>query len=119
MTPADLARQEGHDSVIKGLQCHHCEQVLADLAREMSSSGLSREGDSPPQVPPTVASCSGSSSEGGLSARLDSLLMVNVNPSFSYHALVLTWSRPMILSQPSLLNPLCRKVQCSLTLVLR
>ncbi|XP_063851977.1 ankyrin-1-like isoform X1 [Scylla paramamosain] len=26
MTPADLARQEGHDPVIKGLQYHHCEQ---------------------------------------------------------------------------------------------
>ncbi|KAK8373849.1 hypothetical protein O3P69_014164, partial [Scylla paramamosain] len=26
MTPADLARQEGHDPVIKGLQCHRCEQ---------------------------------------------------------------------------------------------
>ncbi|KAK8375294.1 hypothetical protein O3P69_012779 [Scylla paramamosain] len=26
MTPADLARQQGHDSVIKGLQRHHCEQ---------------------------------------------------------------------------------------------
>ncbi|KAK8375151.1 hypothetical protein O3P69_015605 [Scylla paramamosain] len=28
MTPADLARQQGHDSVIKGLQCHHCVQFL-------------------------------------------------------------------------------------------
>ncbi|XP_063854970.1 serine/threonine-protein phosphatase 6 regulatory ankyrin repeat subunit B-like isoform X3 [Scylla paramamosain] len=27
MTPADLARQEGHDPVIKGLQCHRCEQA--------------------------------------------------------------------------------------------
>ncbi|XP_063856866.1 ankyrin-1-like isoform X2 [Scylla paramamosain] len=26
MTPADLARQQGHDSVIKGLQSHQCEQ---------------------------------------------------------------------------------------------
>ncbi|KAK8396589.1 hypothetical protein O3P69_004929 [Scylla paramamosain] len=29
MTPADLARQEGHDSVINGLQCHRCEQTGA------------------------------------------------------------------------------------------
>ncbi|XP_063845332.1 serine/threonine-protein phosphatase 6 regulatory ankyrin repeat subunit B-like isoform X7 [Scylla paramamosain] len=29
MTPADLARQEGHDPVIKGLQCHRCEQSAA------------------------------------------------------------------------------------------
>ncbi|XP_063857454.1 serine/threonine-protein phosphatase 6 regulatory ankyrin repeat subunit A-like isoform X4 [Scylla paramamosain] len=27
MTPADLARQEGHHPVIKGLQCHRCEQA--------------------------------------------------------------------------------------------
>ncbi|MPC43273.1 hypothetical protein E2C01_036916 [Portunus trituberculatus] len=46
-----------------------------------------REGDSPSQVPPTAVSFSESSSEGRLSAGLDSLLMVNVNPSFSYHAL--------------------------------
>ncbi|XP_063854781.1 ankyrin-2-like isoform X2 [Scylla paramamosain] len=26
MTPVDLARQEGHDQVIDGLQCHHCEK---------------------------------------------------------------------------------------------
>ncbi|XP_045122024.1 ankyrin-2-like isoform X2 [Portunus trituberculatus] len=26
MTPADLARQKGHDTVIKGLLCHNCEQ---------------------------------------------------------------------------------------------
>ncbi|MPC43725.1 hypothetical protein E2C01_037377 [Portunus trituberculatus] len=34
---------------------------VADLAHETSSSGLSREKDSPPQVPPTAISCSGSS----------------------------------------------------------
>ncbi|MPC38861.1 hypothetical protein E2C01_032377 [Portunus trituberculatus] len=56
---------------------------MADLA----SSVLTSEGDSPPQVPPTAASCSGSSSERCLFAGLYSLLMVNVNPSFSYHAL--------------------------------
>ncbi|XP_045107920.1 serine/threonine-protein phosphatase 6 regulatory ankyrin repeat subunit C-like isoform X2 [Portunus trituberculatus] len=41
MTPADLARQEGHDSVIKGLQCHHCEQSNAlpeDLYEELLST---------------------------------------------------------------------------------
>ncbi|MPC76017.1 hypothetical protein E2C01_070418 [Portunus trituberculatus] len=38
--------------------------------------GLSREEDSPPQGPPTTVSCSGSSSEGCISAGLDSLLMV-------------------------------------------
>ncbi|XP_063857510.1 serine/threonine-protein phosphatase 6 regulatory ankyrin repeat subunit A-like isoform X2 [Scylla paramamosain] len=27
MTPADLARQEGHHLVIKGLQCHRCEKA--------------------------------------------------------------------------------------------
>ncbi|MPC77537.1 hypothetical protein E2C01_071993 [Portunus trituberculatus] len=59
---------------------------MADLAREMSSSGLIRK-DSPPQGPPTAVSCSGSSSEGRISAAYNSLLMVNVNPSFSYHAL--------------------------------
>ncbi|MPC67275.1 hypothetical protein E2C01_061448 [Portunus trituberculatus] len=32
---------------------------------------------------------------------------------------VLAWSRLMILSQPSLVDPLCRKVQSNLTLVLR
>ncbi|MPC96216.1 hypothetical protein E2C01_091460 [Portunus trituberculatus] len=32
---------------------------------------------------------------------------------------VLAWRRPMILSQPSLVDPLCQKVQSSLTLVLR
>ncbi|MPD01641.1 hypothetical protein E2C01_097177 [Portunus trituberculatus] len=59
---------------------------VADLARETSSSGLSREEDSPPEGPPTAVSCSGSFSEGLISAGLDSLLMVNVNPCFSYHA---------------------------------
>ncbi|XP_063887790.1 uncharacterized protein LOC135115206 [Scylla paramamosain] len=29
MTPADLARQEGHDPVIKGLQCYQCEKGAA------------------------------------------------------------------------------------------
>ncbi|MPC38904.1 hypothetical protein E2C01_032421 [Portunus trituberculatus] len=48
---------------------------VADLARERSSSGLSREVDSSPQVPPTAVSYSGSSSKGRLSAGLDSLLM--------------------------------------------
>ncbi|KAK8373100.1 hypothetical protein O3P69_007803 [Scylla paramamosain] len=33
MTPADLARQEGHDPVIKGLQCHRCEQSTAPPQR--------------------------------------------------------------------------------------
>ncbi|XP_063856664.1 uncharacterized protein LOC135098307 isoform X4 [Scylla paramamosain] len=28
MTPADLARQQGQDSVIKGLQHHHCVQIM-------------------------------------------------------------------------------------------
>ncbi|MPC63472.1 hypothetical protein E2C01_057571 [Portunus trituberculatus] len=60
---------------------------VAELAHETSSSGLSREEDSPPQMPPTEVSCFGSSSERRISAGLDSLLMVNVNPSFSYHAL--------------------------------
>ncbi|MPC60417.1 hypothetical protein E2C01_054460 [Portunus trituberculatus] len=41
----------------------------------MSSSGLSREKDSPPQGPPTAISYSGSSSDGLISAGLDSLLM--------------------------------------------
>ncbi len=27
MTPSDLARQKGHDSVIEGLQSHQCHQV--------------------------------------------------------------------------------------------
>ncbi|MPC25494.1 hypothetical protein E2C01_018611 [Portunus trituberculatus] len=58
-----------------------------DVARETSSSGLSREENSPPQGLPTAASRSGSFSEGRISAGFDSLLMVNVNPSFSYHAL--------------------------------
>ncbi|MPC51531.1 hypothetical protein E2C01_045380 [Portunus trituberculatus] len=48
---------------------------VADLARETSSSGLSREEDSPPQVPPRAVFCSESSSEGRVSAGLDSLLM--------------------------------------------
>ncbi|MPC64781.1 hypothetical protein E2C01_058902 [Portunus trituberculatus] len=39
----------------------------------MSSSGLSREEDSPPQGPPTAVSCSGSSSEGRISAGMDGL----------------------------------------------
>ncbi|MPC68499.1 hypothetical protein E2C01_062700 [Portunus trituberculatus] len=60
---------------------------VADLARETSSSGLSNEEYSPPQVPLTVVSWSGSASEGRISAGLDSFLIVNVNPSFSYHAL--------------------------------
>ncbi|MPC91455.1 hypothetical protein E2C01_086493 [Portunus trituberculatus] len=60
---------------------------VADLARETSSSGLSTKEDSPPQGPPTAVSCSGSSSEGRISAAYDSFLMINVNPSFSYHAL--------------------------------
>ncbi|MPC33489.1 hypothetical protein E2C01_026841 [Portunus trituberculatus] len=60
---------------------------LADLVYEMSSSGLRRERDSPSQAPSTAVSRSGSSFEGCLSASLDSLLMVNVNPSFSYHTL--------------------------------
>ncbi|MPC48003.1 hypothetical protein E2C01_041767 [Portunus trituberculatus] len=60
---------------------------VADLARKTSFSGLSRKEDSPPQGPPTEVSCSGSSSEGRISAAFYSLLMVNVNPSFSYHAL--------------------------------
>ncbi|MPC28833.1 hypothetical protein E2C01_022044 [Portunus trituberculatus] len=58
---------------------------LADLAREMSSSGQSREGDSPPQVPPTAVSCSGSSSERRLSAGLDSLLMLQKPARFRLH----------------------------------
>ncbi|MPC35964.1 hypothetical protein E2C01_029405 [Portunus trituberculatus] len=60
---------------------------VADLACETSSSGLSRKEDSPLKGPPTAVSCSGCSSEGRSSAAFDSLLMVNVNPSFSYHAL--------------------------------
>ncbi|MPC99583.1 hypothetical protein E2C01_095006 [Portunus trituberculatus] len=60
---------------------------VADLARETSFSGLSGKDDSPPQGNPTEVSCSGSSSEGRISAGCDSPLMVNVNPSFSYHAL--------------------------------
>ncbi|MPC45897.1 hypothetical protein E2C01_039602 [Portunus trituberculatus] len=48
---------------------------VADLARETSCSGLSKEVDSLPQVPPTAVSCSGSSSEGCLSAGFDFLLM--------------------------------------------
>ncbi|MPC63258.1 hypothetical protein E2C01_057353 [Portunus trituberculatus] len=60
---------------------------VADLVRETSSSGLSGKEDSPPQEPPTAVSCFGSSSEERISAAYDSLLMVNVNPTFSYHAL--------------------------------
>ncbi|MPD00342.1 hypothetical protein E2C01_095808 [Portunus trituberculatus] len=60
---------------------------VAELAHETSSSGLSGKEDSPPQEPPAAVSCSGSSSEGRISAAYDSLVMVNVNPSFSYHAL--------------------------------
>ncbi|MPC57842.1 hypothetical protein E2C01_051830 [Portunus trituberculatus] len=60
---------------------------VVDLARETSSSDLNREEDISPQGPPTAVSCSGSSSEGRISPGLDSLLMINVNPSFSYHAL--------------------------------
>ncbi|MPC78741.1 hypothetical protein E2C01_073238 [Portunus trituberculatus] len=62
-----------------------CEVV--DLARETSSSVPSGKEDFPPQEPPAAVSCSGSSSEGRISAAYDSLVMVNVNPSFSYHAL--------------------------------
>ncbi|MPC97593.1 hypothetical protein E2C01_092913 [Portunus trituberculatus] len=62
---------------------------VADLARETSSSGLSRGEDSPPQVPSTAISCSGSPSERRISAGLDSLLMVNVNPSFFLSRLAL------------------------------
>ncbi|MPC73285.1 hypothetical protein E2C01_067608 [Portunus trituberculatus] len=60
---------------------------VADLAHDTSSSGLSGKEDSPPQGPTAAVSCSGSSSEGRVSAAYDSLLMENVNPSFSYHAL--------------------------------
>ncbi|MPC83436.1 hypothetical protein E2C01_078147 [Portunus trituberculatus] len=48
---------------------------VADLAHETSSSGLSRKKDSSPQGSPTAVSCSGSSSEGRISAAYDSLLM--------------------------------------------
>ncbi|MPC57727.1 hypothetical protein E2C01_051713 [Portunus trituberculatus] len=48
-----------------------------NLARETSSSGLTKKGDSPPQRPPTAVSCSGSSSEGRISAEYDSLLMMS------------------------------------------
>ncbi|MPC45757.1 hypothetical protein E2C01_039464 [Portunus trituberculatus] len=50
---------------------------VADLACETSSSGLSRK-DPPPQGPPTTVSCSGSSSEGRISAAYDTLLMNSV-----------------------------------------
>ncbi|MPC93398.1 hypothetical protein E2C01_088524 [Portunus trituberculatus] len=58
---------------------------VADLAHETSSSGLSREGDSSPQVPPTTVSCSGSSSEERLSAGFKvgtTLLSGNVYPMY-------------------------------------
>ncbi|MPC44474.1 hypothetical protein E2C01_038147 [Portunus trituberculatus] len=60
---------------------------VTDLALETSSSGLSGKEDSPPQEPPAAVSCSGSFSEGRISAAYDSLVMVYVNPSLSYHAL--------------------------------
>ncbi|XP_063849138.1 ankyrin-1-like isoform X2 [Scylla paramamosain] len=47
MTPAELAQQKGHDSVIKGLQRHHCEQSGAppeDLHKELLST-ISRRDD--------------------------------------------------------------------------
>ncbi|MPC61887.1 hypothetical protein E2C01_055964 [Portunus trituberculatus] len=44
----------------------------------MSSSGLSREEDSPPQGPPATVSRSGNSFEGRISAGFDSLLMNSV-----------------------------------------
>ncbi|XP_063856654.1 uncharacterized protein LOC135098307 isoform X3 [Scylla paramamosain] len=34
MTPADLARQQGQDSVIKGLQHHHCVQMMISANRK-------------------------------------------------------------------------------------
>ncbi|MPC96636.1 hypothetical protein E2C01_091905 [Portunus trituberculatus] len=43
---------------------------VADLVRETSSSGLSGKEDTPPQRPPTAVSCSGSSSEGRISAHV-------------------------------------------------
>ncbi|MPD06714.1 hypothetical protein E2C01_102540 [Portunus trituberculatus] len=49
---------------------------VAHLARETSSSGLSRKEDSPPQEPLAAVSCSGSSSEGRIYAAYDSLVMV-------------------------------------------
>ncbi|MPC59254.1 hypothetical protein E2C01_053270 [Portunus trituberculatus] len=66
---------------------HSGSREVANLAHETSSSGLNKEEDSPPQEPPTAVSCSGSSSEGRISAAYDTLVMVNVNPSFSYHVL--------------------------------
>ncbi|XP_063851013.1 ankyrin-2-like isoform X2 [Scylla paramamosain] len=47
MTPADLAQQQGHDSVIKGLQCHHCEQSGAppEHLHEKLLSTVSRQDD--------------------------------------------------------------------------
>ncbi|XP_063882615.1 uncharacterized protein LOC135112265 isoform X2 [Scylla paramamosain] len=47
MTPADLARQQGHDSVIKGLQRHHCAQSykLPEELHEELLSTVSRQDD--------------------------------------------------------------------------
>ncbi|MPC74624.1 hypothetical protein E2C01_068991 [Portunus trituberculatus] len=45
---------------------------VADLAHETSSSGLSKEEDSPPQGPPIAVSCCESSSEGRISVTYDS-----------------------------------------------
>ncbi|KAK8373860.1 hypothetical protein O3P69_011675 [Scylla paramamosain] len=39
MTPADLARQQGQDSVIKGLQRHHCvQQLVCTLLKERAKT---------------------------------------------------------------------------------
>ncbi|KAK8375290.1 hypothetical protein O3P69_012776, partial [Scylla paramamosain] len=47
MTPADLARQQGHDSVIMGLQRHHCEQsgTPPEYLHEELLSTVSRRDD--------------------------------------------------------------------------
>ncbi|XP_063852501.1 uncharacterized protein LOC135095540 isoform X2 [Scylla paramamosain] len=47
MTPADLARQQGHDSVIMGLQHHHCEQsgTPPEYLHEELLSTVSRRDD--------------------------------------------------------------------------
>ncbi|MPC76066.1 hypothetical protein E2C01_070467 [Portunus trituberculatus] len=78
-TPSTAASAHSH--------CCPSSREVADLAHETSPSGLSKKEDSPPQGPPTAVSFSGSSFERRISAEYDSFLMVNVNPSFSYHAL--------------------------------
>ncbi|MPC90141.1 hypothetical protein E2C01_085111 [Portunus trituberculatus] len=40
MTPADLARQKGHDTVIKGLLCHNCEQRYMHVKSMQPHGGI-------------------------------------------------------------------------------